>query len=63
MNWDPSNGPRARLEPYPSTTSLYLLALSLLIHQNADDIGIISLTFLIRAVCPGLQQETDLSAI
>ena len=42
--------------------SMVLPPLSLLIHQNADDIGIISLTFLIRVVCPGLQQETDLGS-
>lgn len=62
MNWDPGNWLQSPgLEPLP-LYHLSLPPLSLLIHQNADDIGIISLTFLIRAVCPGLQQETDLGS-
>lgn len=62
LNWDPSNwlqSPGLELLP------LYYLSLpplSLLIHQNADDREIISLTFLKRAVCPGLQQGTDLGS-
>ena len=62
LNWDPSNWLQS---PGLELLSLYHLSLpplSLLIHQNADDIGIISLTFLIRVVCPGLQQETDLGS-
>ena len=62
LKWDPSNwlqNPGLELLPL---YHLSLSPLSLLIHQNADDIGIISLTFLIRAVCPGLQQETDLGS-